>query len=138
MVFEHENRWWMLTNMSTPSNDDQAAALFAFYSDSPLSQKWTPHEKNPVVFDSDCGRNAGLLFSENKEIFRVRQRQKFNIYGAAFSIAKILKLSPKDYEEKEISSIQPDFFLKLKATHHMHSNNDITVVDFMRLLRLNP
>ncbi len=138
MVFEHKNRWWLVTNMSTPANDDQAAQLFVFYADNPLSDKWTPHKNNPVVFNSNFGRNAGILFDEDGTVFRVRQKQKFNIYGAEFSIAKITNLTPQKYEEVTIASVKPDFFPKLKATHHMHSYKNITVYDFMRHERLNP
>ncbi len=138
MIFEFNDRWWLFTNMSTPSNDDQAAQLFIFYADNPLSDEWIAHENNPVVFNSNFGRNAGILFGEDKTVFRVRQKQEFNVYGARFSIAKITNLSPTEYEEVTINSIKPDFFPKLKATHHMHSHKNITVYDFMRHEKLNP
>lgn len=132
MIFKHEQRWWMFTNMSTKNNDDQAAQLFAYYSDNPLSHTWEPHALNPIAFSSNYGRNGGILDADSKFPVRVRQKQKFNIYGAAFSIAKITKLSPTTFEEKLTAEIEADFFEEIKATHHMHSHNNITVYDFMR------
>jgi len=137
MIFPHEGKWWMLTNLSTPENEDQAAQLFAFYSDSPLSTSWTPHAKNPVVFDSNCGRNGGILFTEDGIPVRGRQKQAFNIYGAALSIAKITTLTQITYEEELIEKIEPDFFEGLSATHHIHSQGDVTVYDFMRYEKLD-
>ena len=137
MVFAHQGKWWMLTNLSTPDNDDQAAQLFAFFADSPLSDTWQPHPKNPLVFDSDCGRNGGLLFTHEGVPVRGRQKQAFNIYGAELSIAKITRLDTNDYEERLLSWIKPDFFDNLKATHHIHSHNGVTVWDYMRLERAN-
>ncbi len=131
MIFPHDNRWWLFTNMSTEGNDDQAAQLFAFYSDSPLSKQWTPHDKNPLVFDSDCGRNGGILFDQDIPL-RGRQKQAFNIYGAGLSIAKITELSPSNYKEEKICDIKSTFFKNLKANHHIHSHQNITVYDYMR------
>ncbi len=137
MVFPHDGKWWMLTNLSTPGNEDQAAQLFAFYNDSPLSTSWTPHKQNPVVFDSDCGRNGGILFTENGTPVRGRQKQAFNIYGAALSIAKIERLDENRYEEELIANIKPDFFEGLSATHHIHAQGNVTVYDFMRYEKLD-
>ncbi len=131
MIFAHENRWWLFTNMSTEGNDDQAAQLFAFYSDSPLSTNWIAHKQNPLVFHSDYGRNGGILFDKTTPI-RGRQKQAFNVYGAGLSIAKITKLSPSQYQEEKICDIKPTFFKNLKANHHIHSHKNVTVYDYMR------
>ena len=136
MIFEKDGKWWLLTNMATKGNFDQSAQLFVFYSDDPLSSNWTPHPKNPVVFDSSCGRNGGIYFEKDR-IFRVRQRQKYSTYGAEFSIAKITKLDEQEYEEIEIKAIKPDFFQGISATHHLHKNKNIAVFDFMRYERID-
>lgn len=137
MIFEHKNRWWLFTNQSTPNNSDQAAQLFAYYSHSPLSTTWHSHSLNPIHFNSNSGRNGGIVNLDNKEPIRARQKQKFNTYGAAFSLAKITELSPTTYKEEEICKITPNFFPNIKATHHIHSNGNVTVYDFMRYEKLN-
>ena len=136
MVFPLDDKWWLLTNMATKGNYDQSAQLFAFYSDSPLSQKWTVHKQNPVVFDSKTGRNGGIVFDKN-DIIRVRQKQKFGIYGAEFTMAKIKKLTTDEYEEELVYEVGEDFFKNINATHHLNSNGKITVYDFMRLERID-
>ncbi|RUM65598.1 MAG: hypothetical protein DSZ05_05780 [Sulfurospirillum sp.] len=137
MLFPYEGRWWMLTNISTENNYDQAAQLYAFYSDSPLSTEWKPHRANPVAFSSAYGRNGGILFTREHIPVRGRQKQKFNIYGAAFSIAKIKELTPEKFCEETLAEIEPRFFPGIEATHHIHSHGDITVYDFMRQERVH-
>ncbi|HIP53930.1 MAG TPA: hypothetical protein EYH11_00460 [Sulfurimonas autotrophica] len=132
MIFKHEQKWWLFTNMATKNNSDQAAQLFAYYSDHPFSNSWTPHSLNPLVFNSNFGRNAGLLPVKNSLPVRARQKQDFNMYGASFSLAEISQLTPSTYQEKEICQILPNFLPKIKGCHHIHSNNHFTVFDFMR------
>jgi len=82
ILFEHENRWWLLTNMATKGNDDCGAQLSAYYSDHPFSDEWVAHDLNPLVFNSLNGRNVGFLDIETKLPVRVRQKQGFNSYGS--------------------------------------------------------
>ncbi len=131
IVFEKDSKWWLLTNHTTKNNDDQASLLYIYQSDSPLSQNWIPHKKNPVIFDSNTGRNAGIIIKDN-QIIRARQKQKFNLYGAEFSLAKIEDLTLNSYKENELLEIKPNFLPNIKATHHLNSKNGITVVDFMK------
>ena len=138
MLFEYEGKWWMLTNQTTENNADQAAQLFVYHNDSPLkSEGWQPHPLNPVVFSSDGGRNGGILLQEEKLPVRVGQRQRFNIYGAAFCLNQITQLSETHYKEERITEIEPDFFPDLRATHHMHAHNGIVVYDFMKYRKLD-
>ena len=132
MIFKHEQKWWLFTNMATKNNNDQAAQLFAYYSDHPFSNSWMPHSLNPLVFNSNFGRNAGLLPVKNALPVRARQKQDFNMYGASFSLAEISQLTPSTYKEKELCQILPDFLPNIKGCHHIHSNNHFTVFDFMR------
>lgn len=132
MIFPYNDKWWMLTNMATEGNSDQAAQLFAFYSDHPFSNRWHPHVLNPLIFDSDLGRNAGLVYMQDNTPVRVRQKQDFNMYGDSFSIAKITDLSEDSYKELTLAHIYPNFSKKIRGTHHMHSNKNYTVYDYMR------
>jgi hypothetical protein len=137
MIFKHEQKWWLFTNMATKNNSDQAAQLFAYYSDHPFSNRWTPHSLNPLVFNSNIGRNAGLLPVKNALPVRARQKQDFNIYGASLSLAEISQLTPSTYQEKQLCQILPDFLPNIKGCHHIHSNEHFTVFDFMRNEKLN-
>lgn len=130
MLFEHDGRWWMLTNMDVAETGDYCTELSVYWADSPLSNQWTAHAANPVVIDAAKGRNAGLLFDAN-HIYRVAQKQGFERYGKAFSIHRIEQLDGNAYWETEIRSVPADFFPNIQGTHHMHSNAKATVFDFI-------
>lgn len=132
MIFEHEKKWWMLTTMSTKGNEDDASRLLAFYADDPLSDNWIAHEQNPLIFDSNIARNGGILDIESPLPVRGRQKQGFNAYGVALTLARITELTPSSYSEEEIGQISPNFFPDIDRCHHMHSNGEYTVYDFLR------
>jgi hypothetical protein len=132
MIFEHEGRWWLLSSISTEDNLDDASQLMAYYSDHPLSDHWTAHAQNPLIFDSTIARNGGILDSGNSLPVRGRQKQGFNAYGVALTLAKITELTPSSYKEEEIAYISPHFFTGIKRCHHMHSNGYYTVYDYLR------
>ncbi len=130
MLFEHNDRWWMLTNMDVAETGDYCTELSIYWADSPLSSDWTAHPANPVFIDAAKGRNAGLLF-DAEHIYRVAQEQSFDFYGKAFSINRIDQLDEKNYCETKLRSVQADFFPHINGTHHMHSNGKVTVFDFL-------
>jgi len=132
MFFVYQERWWMLTNMSTKNNDDGASQLMAYYSDNPLSDNWIAHEQNPLIFDSSIARNGGILDLASPLPVRSRQKQGFNAYGVALTLARITELTPSSYSEEEIGQISPDFFSDINRCHHIHSNGEYTVYDFLR------
>ena len=132
MIFKHQGKWWILTNMSTKGNEDDASQLMAYYSDHPLSNDWIAHEQNPLIFDSDVARNGGILDLGNRFPVRGRQKQGFNAYGVALTLARITDLTPSSYSEEEIGQISPNFFPHINRCHHIHSNGKYTVYDFLR------
>jgi len=128
IIFEYEGRWWLLCN----GQKEQSSTLLAFYSDNPLSSNWIPHKLNPLVFDSMIGRNGGILNTLGKSPIRVRQIAGFNQYGKGFTLSKINQLTPDSFHEEKIAQITPDFFENIKGCHHMHSNGQYTVYDYVR------
>jgi hypothetical protein len=136
MIFENNGRWWLFTNTPSPGNDDCYSRLMIYYSSDPLSGDWVAHKLNPVVYDSDIARNAGILDINQARPVRCRQKQGFDSYGASMSLAAITELSPLSYEERELVSITPDFRPRINGCHHMHSCSDYTVYDYRRTERL--
>jgi len=134
MIFEKNGIWWLFTNIDPSNIGDHCSELFIFSADNPLSNEWIPHDKNPIIIDSNKARNAGLLFHDDS-IYRVSQRQGFNLYGKGSSINEICSLSGLEYSESELCSIEPNFFPDIKGTHHLHSNGSITVFDFVTVTR---
>lgn len=136
MIFEHNRLWWLFTNIDPTNSGDHSSELFIFHSDSPLSDTWHPHAKNPVLVDSTKARNAGLLVDEGS-VYRVSQRPSFGRYGSGAAINKILVLDEKEYVEENLVSIEPNFFRKICGTHHLHSNGKYSVFDFVERTRFN-
>ena len=135
-VFEKDGLWWLFTNIDPVKSREHDSELFIFYSENPLSDKWTSHPKNPVICNSLTGRMGGIIF-DNKLIYRVSQKQVFNRYGYATNINKILELSTTDYLEELEFTIKPNFFNYLDGTHHIHGNSNVTVFDFVKKSKLN-
>lgn len=128
-IFEKDGTWWMFTNIDPANSGDNCYELSLFYADSPLSDSWTPHPRNPILVDSTKARMGGLLF-DDKFAYRVSQQQAFDQYGKCSVINKITKLSKIDYKEETLTRIEPNFFANLSGTHHMHSNGEVTVYDY--------
>jgi hypothetical protein len=136
MIFERDGIWWMLTNIDPADVGDHNSELYIFYSDSPLSSSWVAHSRNPIYIDPEKSRNAGLLF-DDCDIFRVSQQMGFLQYGKSFSINKVTLLNKNVYQEKLECAVDPNFFKNLKGTHHIHSNGNVTVFDYIGSTTLN-
>ena len=83
-----------------------------------------------MIFDPLVARNGGLILSNN-EIYRVFQRQGFDMYGEASGIARIARLSSNEYVEEIYSSIEPKFFEKIKGTHTYNFVSDLIIFDYV-------
>jgi hypothetical protein len=132
MIFQHDGQWWMFANVDPRGGDDHSSELSIYYSDNPLSQDWIPHGRNPIYIDPMIARNGGILMDGNR-IFRVAQIPGFSQYGKSTKILEITKLTTTEYEEREVSSVQPNFFEGLQGTHHLHCNGTVAVFDYLRL-----
>lgn len=130
MLFERGGRWWMLTNIDTAGGDEFGSELHVFHADSPLATEWVPHPGNPVVTDSRCARNGGLL-RDGERIFRVAQRQGFDQYGKSSAIFEIVELGPTSYAERLVRQISPSFRHGALGTHHLASTGGITTFDYV-------
>ncbi len=128
IIFQYKDKWWLFYN--TLIEDDPSSCLVAYYSDNPLSNKWIPHKLNPIVFDSSSARNGGIIFKNNNEIMRVRQKQGFNFYGESLSLAQIVDLTPSTFKEEKVKEVLPNFFSNISGCHHMHNNYHYTVYDY--------
>jgi hypothetical protein len=135
-IFERDGIWWLFTNIDSINVGDHCSELSIFYADDPLTDRWTPHPKNPIFVDSLKARNGGILF-DGDLIFRVSQRQGFDQYGAGSGINRITHLSRTDYQEEAVFAVERNFFKNLIGTHHIHSNGKITVFDYLEKVRVD-
>ena len=131
MIFEKDGSWWLFTNID-PVEADCCSELYIFFSESPLTDAWTPHPKNPIFIDSYKARNGGLL-SHQGSLYRVAQKQGFGRYGKSTSINRIDVLTKEEYSETQLCLVEPDFFPGIIGTHHFHSNNGVCVFDYVEV-----
>ena len=134
-IFFFNDRWWLLTNIDSSEIGDLCSELHVFYSDTFDSDTWTPHAKNPVIFDSERARNGGF-FRDGEKLLRVFQRQGFDLYGESMGIAQIKDLGMETYREEAVSRIEPRFAPKIVGTHSFSYDNGLLAVDFVKVERV--
>jgi hypothetical protein len=128
MIFQHHDKWWLLTNIDRSGTHDSCSELYLFFAESPLDTDWKPHPKNPVRIDSDGGRNAGLIL-ERGRIFRLGQRHSYDVYGEGVIVFEITELSESTYLEQPVTEINASFRKGLRGIHHCSTSGTTTVVD---------
>jgi len=131
-ILFYNGMWWMLTNIDTSDLGDRSSELHLFYSDRYDSEQWNPHPLNPIILDSKCARNGGLLFDEEGLIYRVYQRQGFDMYGEAMGVARIDVISTVDYKETVLFDIEPRFFNGIAGTHTYSFHDRLMALDFVK------
>ena len=119
-----DDLWWMFVAISEyPFADD----LHLFYAESPYGP-WRPHKLNPVKSDVRSSRPAGNIFEWNGDLYRPSQDSSRH-YGYAITINRILRLTPHEFVEEEVSKILPQWGKNVLATHTLNICDDLTVVD---------
>jgi hypothetical protein len=127
-LLEWQGRWWMFSSRTESDGPMPMDELFLHYSDSPLSDRWTPHPCNPVVSDVRSARPAGRLFVRNGRLYRPSQDCSRH-YGYAFNICEITKLTESAYEEKILTKVKPNWDPKIISTHTLSYEDGLTVID---------
>jgi hypothetical protein len=129
LIFQHQDIWYLFTNIDRSDTGDHSSELSIFYSEKLFNGIWHPHPKNPIYIDPQISRNGGLI-NDGSQIIRVAQNVGFCQYGRYISFYKITKLSKFDFKEELIHEIKPNFKSRLKGIHHMNNSEDIVVFDF--------
>jgi hypothetical protein len=123
-LFELDGRWWMFVAIADTDSSDE---LHLYYSSTPLGP-WTPHKKNPVKSDVRNSRPAGRLFHWNGDLYRPAQDSSRR-YGYAMTINRVLRLTPEEFVEQEVSKVLPQWRKDLRGTHTLNMCDDLTVID---------
>ena len=134
-IFFFKDKWWLMSNIDSSEIGDHNSELHVFYSDAFDSDAWTPHANNPVIFDSERARNGGF-FHDGDKLFRVFQRQGFDLYGESMGIAQIKDLGMESYGEEVVSRIDPCFTPKIIGTHSFSYHNGLFAIDFLKVERV--
>ena len=127
-LFQWQGKWWMFVNQLETNEASSSDELFLYYSDSPLSDRWTPHQRNPIVSDVKSARPAGRLFVRNGRLYRPSQNGSGH-YGRGFNISEITKLTETDYEEKIVSRVEPKWDRHIISTHTFNYEDGLTIID---------
>lgn len=127
----YNGKWWMFTTIQQEPGGSKNEELFLFYSNSPLSNNWTPHPMNPIVSDIRGGRMGGQIINYNNKLIRVGQDGSRE-YGYGLLLFEITKLNETTYSEVCIDQIEPKWNNKYSRTHTLNFNGDFIVMDALR------
>lgn len=133
-LLEWNGRWWMFGNSVVDANASTWDELHLFYSNSPFSDNWTAHPRNPVVSDVRSSRPAGRIVVRGGRIYRPSQDSSRH-YGYGLNICEVTILTETDYEEKIVSKIEPDWADDIISTHTINHEHGLTVIDGQRWRR---
>ena len=123
-LFELDGLWWMFVAIADTDSSDE---LHLYYSSSPLGP-WRPHKKNPVKSDVRNSRPAGRPFYWNGDLCRPAQNSSRR-YGYGMTINRMVRLTPDEFVEQEISQVLPQWRKDLRGTHTLNLCEDLTIID---------
>jgi hypothetical protein len=105
---------------------------FLFWADS-LAGEWHYHPCNPICSDVRRARSAGPLFYSQGTLIRPAQDCSVR-YGYGITLNRVLKISPAEYEEELIETIDPKWRKGLRGTHTLSSNSAFEAIDGLRYI----
>jgi hypothetical protein len=132
-LLEFNGKWWMFATVPGAGNSAWDSVNL-YYSDSPLSDRWTPHPLNPVVKDINSARPAGRIFSHNGNLIRPSQNCSVD-YGYAVNFNRIVNLTETEYSENLEHTFEPPMNSKIIATHTFNSMGGLTTIDAIKFRR---
>jgi hypothetical protein len=125
-VQEIDGRFWMFAGVSN-GNFSNCDELCLFFADE-LTGPWTPHAANPVLSDVRRSRPAGRLFYDEGRLIRPSQ-DCGKAYGYALLFSEVLTLNETEYEERQISRLEPGVVAGCSHTHTYNRTEQFEVVD---------
>ena len=130
-IFEAHGRWWMYSATPASEQGKDFHCLALHHAPSPRGP-WSPHRLNPLLCDVAGGRPAGRPFLRDGKLVRAAQIGT-PWYGYAMQLREIATLTPEEWEEREISTIRPDWARGLDGTHTLNVDGGVTVIDGLRM-----
>lgn len=100
-VFRHEDRWWLLCS----EQDGTRGTTLHIWHARDLFGPWTPHAANPIKRDVGA-RPAGTPFVHAGQLYRPGQ-DSTRIYGGAVVIHRVLRLTPTEFAEEAVTTVEP-------------------------------
>ncbi len=132
-LFEHQGRWWLFCSARLGKarlND----SLLAFHADSPLSARWTPHARNPLVRDFAGGRPGGRVFVDDRGRLLRPAQDSVPRYGYGLVLNEVLELTPERFRERRVWHATGAASGGWRALHHLDWHQGLLVMDAQRLI----
>jgi hypothetical protein len=130
-----EDRWWIFANLASGGTRVFDDELHLFHA-AELLGEWKPHPRNPVKSDVRGARPAGRLYWRGGALYRPAQVCTPR-YGAGLALNRVLRLTPRDYAERQAELLVPAPGSGLLGLHTVNRAGALTVVDaFTRRGRL--
>jgi hypothetical protein len=127
-LIEHGGRWWLFASVIENEGASTWDELFLYSADTPIGSEWKPHPKNPIVSDVRRARPAGRVFRSGGELYRPGQDCSKG-YGSSIRIHRILKMTETEYQEEEVSRLEPGWDSDLVGIHTLSRDGKLTVID---------
>jgi hypothetical protein len=128
-MFEANGRWWMyLSTAASPVAGFDELSLY--YADTPRGP-WLPHARNPLLCDVVGGRCGGRPFLRGGVLLRATQ-DCARRYGHSIRMREIVKLTPEEWEEREVDTVTADWTRDIVGTHTLNVDGEVTVIDGLR------
>ena len=123
-----DRRWWMFTCTRDNAGYSPSEELSIFHADSPVSDNWTPHRRNPVVSDVCRARPAGAFIERDGLLYRPSQDCSVR-YGYATRMNRVEVLNEEEYVEREVGFLEPGWDPRVKGVHSIAVNGSLTIID---------
>jgi hypothetical protein len=131
-IFQHDGRWWLACG-----DEDLLHGwdrLFIWHAQEPKGP-WIPHDGNPVKTDIHSSRPAGTPFVNNNFLLRPAQDCS-STYGGRVVLNRILKLTPSEFQEEAVSTVEPSRQGPYPdGLHTVSAAGEITLIDGKRFRR---
>jgi hypothetical protein len=134
-LVEKDGIWWLFANIIN-KNGSSWDTLHLYMADHPLSDRWTPHPKNPIVKDIHTARPAGRFLSHGG--WPLRPSQDCSVrYGYATNFNRVTILSKTNYEEVRTIIFKPPHKGNILAVHTWNEKQGLIFID-AKLRRYKP
>ena len=132
-AWKQDGFWWFFTTLLDPRG---RGAFLYLYSAETLTGKWQLHPMNPICYDVRRARGAGAIHRHGDKLLRPSQDCSKR-YGYSFAINEIVKLTPDEYEERPLVTVEPTWAAGLRTTHTYNRLGLIEVTDGTTLRPVN-
>ncbi len=132
IIYKGSKEYFLLTSSDIFNVGDHATNLSIYSSPQIDSSNWFNSNLNPIIIDSEKGRNAGKYDLHPDLKVRVAQASEYGTYGKKTRLFAIQNLSLNEYLEVEMDVPEFEIPLDSQGHHHLSAIRDIIAFDFAR------